>query len=325
MGTNIVECLEKLGVMTAYDIEARFDAFRDDLKGFKPLEKKTHHEFLRIEDWFNNAKVEVQELKALDAYATQQPTLLSGIHNALHLLDTDPAKLVNFDKFLNDNEDTEDLESYLRNLQAYIAGKYNKFKIAQGVEQHANYTQDKAPAKGQSSTFTGVPCEFCGEHSKHELKNCRRKKEALQALKVKQLHDRAGRDKNPRYQPYSKGNSNGQGKGRGNSGDQRTGHNRSLATAQTTTTVTATTTTGTASAEAAAPTGATAATPTIVAAEMQATAAATATPAITTATTEARTRATRATIMIPITRANARALPRATLCFWTQQATCPTP
>ena len=105
--------------------------------------------------------------------------------------------------------------------------KYNKFKIAQGVEQHANYTQDKAPAKGQSSTFTGVPCEFCGEHSKHELKNCRRKKEALQALKVKQLHDRAGRDKNPRYQPYSKGNINGQGKGRGNSGDQRTGHNRS--------------------------------------------------------------------------------------------------
>ena len=229
VGTNIVECLEKLGVMTAYDIEARFDAFRDDLKGFKPLEKKTHHEFLRIEDWFNNAKVEVQELKALDAYATQQPTLLSGIHNALHRLDTDPAKLVNFDKFLNDNERNEDLESYLRNLQAYIAGKYNKFKIAQGVEQHANYTQDKVQAKGKSSTFTGVPCDFCGEHAKHELKECRRMKEALQALKMKQLHDRASRDKKPRYQPYSKGpgNSYGQGKGRGNTGDQRSGHNRS--------------------------------------------------------------------------------------------------
>ena len=56
---------------------------------------------------------------------------------------------------------------------------------------------------------------------------------------------------------------------------------------------------------------------------MRATAAATATPAITTATTEAKTRATRATIMIPTTRANARALSPATLCFWTRQATCP--
>ena len=79
VGTNIVECLEKLGVMTAYDIEARFDTFRDDLKGFKTLEEKTHREFLRVEDWFKNAKVEVQELKALDAYATQQPTLRSGL------------------------------------------------------------------------------------------------------------------------------------------------------------------------------------------------------------------------------------------------------
>jgi hypothetical protein len=145
---------------------------------------------------------------------TQQPTLRSAIHNALHHLDTVPNSLINFDKFLNDNEDTADLESYLRNLQAYIAGKYNKFKIAQDSTHNVNYIHDKPLVKGKFITFTGVPCDFCGKHSCHEMKDCRRKKEALQALEVKKLHDRAsGRDKNSRFQPYSKGNSNGQGKG----------------------------------------------------------------------------------------------------------------
>ena len=77
VGTKIIECLEKLGVMTVYDVEACFDAFRADLKGFAPLKQKTHEAFLKLEDWFKNAKVEVQELKALAAYVTvtQQPTL----------------------------------------------------------------------------------------------------------------------------------------------------------------------------------------------------------------------------------------------------------
>jgi hypothetical protein len=41
VGTKIIKCLEKLGVMTVYDVEACFDAFRADLKGFAPLKQKT--------------------------------------------------------------------------------------------------------------------------------------------------------------------------------------------------------------------------------------------------------------------------------------------
>ena len=55
VGTKIIECLEHMSIMSAYDIEARFDDLRAELKGFQPLKQKTHKAYLEIEDWFNNS------------------------------------------------------------------------------------------------------------------------------------------------------------------------------------------------------------------------------------------------------------------------------
>ena len=90
--------------------------------------------------------MEVQELKALDVYAAQQPTLRSAIRNTLHRLETVPNRLITFNKFLNNNAETADVENYLRNLHEYIASKYNKVKIEEEVKSSANVVNETKAA-----------------------------------------------------------------------------------------------------------------------------------------------------------------------------------
>ena len=98
-----------------------------------------------------------------------------------------------------------DVENYLRNLQAYIASKYNKFKIAEDVKPNANYVNDNnggnnssIPAlcgphashpteeyrKRKIPHFDCIPCGWFGPHARHAIAECRNMKEAKELWKT---------------------------------------------------------------------------------------------------------------------------------------------